>query len=181
MDDVIENADVESSDDELTVSGPVVQGSKQNRPSALSLEWHAKLGHPGRDLFERTKKTLGLKNVFHVPMSHCDTCLFGKAKRSIPKVLQNLDPVSRPLEVLHADLCGPFHHPVGHDNSLYFLTIVDRFSRFVYAVPIRYKSDGGDELKKFIAESVRRFGLSVMPREVRSDNGTEFVNDNLEN
>ncbi|KAJ8139411.1 hypothetical protein OY671_007377, partial [Metschnikowia pulcherrima] len=179
-----EEVDVESGDDEFaqtTVTRTTTGPSQQRRPSALSLVWHSKLGHPGQKSFEEMKRKLGLKDVFHVPMSFCDTCLFGKTKHSIPKVSQNLNPATEPFQVLHADLCGPFHHPVGHDNSLYFIVIVDRFSRYVHAAPIRFKTDGSTVFKKFILESYTGFGSRSFPREVRSDNGGEFVNADFEN
>ncbi|KAF8000493.1 hypothetical protein HF325_005422 [Metschnikowia pulcherrima] len=137
------------------------------KPSDKSLEWHAKLGHPGKKLFEHFKSGLELTGVHHVPMSQCDTCLFSKAKRVTPKVLQDLDPVSRPFEILHTDLSGPFTRPIGWDNSLYFLTVVDRFSRVLHVSPIRYKNAGTTELLKsvkgaYLGPGVQREGHRIV-------------------
>ena len=60
----VEGVDVESGDDEFaraTVSRTKSGLSQQRRSSAISLEWHSRIGHPSQKLVERMKKGLGLE------------------------------------------------------------------------------------------------------------------------
>ncbi|KAF8002825.1 hypothetical protein HF325_002070 [Metschnikowia pulcherrima] len=155
-----DSADEEIEDEEFAVAvqeSPVGTSLIVN-PSEVSVEWHGKLGHPGEKAFDQFKKDLHLTGVKHVPLTKCDACLAAKLKNVYPKTLQSLDPITRPFEVLHCDLCGPFKHTMALDNSMYFLTVVDRVSRVTHAVPIRYKSTGTTELLKFILETYTSFG-----------------------
>lgn len=65
----------------------------------------------------------------------CDVCQ--KTKGSIQsKVVKYIPwPTSEPWEILHMDLVGPL--PKTKDGYKYILTMMDRFSHFIEAVPLK--------------------------------------------
>mgnify|MGYP002477089814 CR=1 FL=1 len=107
-----------------------VQASKGvlRKPSALSYEWHIRLGHPGEKQVIHFKKDLDLCGVEHVPSALCEHCSLAKSTWQISEYSTTHPEVTRPFEVIHIDLCGPFYRPLAYGNTRYFLTIVDRLS-----------------------------------------------------
>lgn len=77
-------------------------------------------------------------------------------------------PTYRPYEIVHIDIVGPM--PVATDGSTYILTIMDRFSNYVVAVPIPDKS------AKTVAVHLFNNWICThgAPRSLLSDRGTEF-------
>lgn len=141
-----------------------------------SMEWHLRFGHPGAALFAQLKKIHKIKGAAHILFKDCEGCLASKFVQSIPKKSEQLTKVDRPFEMLHVDLSGPFHSPTAYDNAQYFLTIVDRYSKFVHAVPIKSKNEAGGKLIEFMRQTYNTLQATHYPRQVRSDNGNEFVN-----
>ncbi|KAH3678857.1 hypothetical protein OGATHE_000126, partial [Ogataea polymorpha] len=130
---------------------------------------HQRFGHPS----EKTSRKLGLPILKEL----CASCQFGRNTATFPKVSRTV--VKAPLELLHVDVCGPFNTK-GTQNERFFLTIVDRFTHMVAVYPLQHKSQVSQLLKEYItyAENhFHRFPYKVM--RVRSDNGTEFCNNQL--
>lgn len=70
--------------------------------------WHARLGHINfHSLKSMANKEMvvGLPKIDH-PVQICEACLVAKQARS-PLLSQTQFRASRPLELAHADLCGP--------------------------------------------------------------------------
>ncbi|OWB54148.1 hypothetical protein B5S27_g5803 [[Candida] boidinii] len=85
-----------------------------------------------------------------------------------------------PLQLLHADVAGPFPVP-GLATERYFLTIVDDFTRWTHAVPMIHKSDTAGLIKDFIAKCETQFSSSRhRVVSIRTDNGGEFCSADLE-
>jgi transposase InsO family protein len=79
-----------------------------------------------------------------------------------------------PGDRIHVDLTGP--HPVSRQGSVYVLTAIDAFSRFLVAVPLRDKS--AVTVATALAQHVfLPFGSC---RSMVSDQGTDFCNDVLQ-
>ncbi|XP_057546012.1 uncharacterized protein LOC130825003 [Amaranthus tricolor] len=73
------------------------------------LLWHKRLGHASFSLINtlRTKDLVrGLPSIKFVKDEICDPCTKGKQVRSSFKP-KNVMTTSRPLELIHMDLCGP--------------------------------------------------------------------------
>ncbi|KAI3739575.1 hypothetical protein L2E82_29984 [Cichorium intybus] len=85
--------------------------------------------------------------------------------------------ISHPLELLHIDLCGP-SVVASLNHKKYILVIVDDFTRFTWVFFLRLKSDTFLELRNFIVSIELKVQLPV--RRIRSDNGTEFNNRQVE-
>ncbi|GJV14642.1 integrase, catalytic region, zinc finger, CCHC-type containing protein [Tanacetum coccineum] len=74
------------------------------------------------------------------------------------------------------DLCGPMH-VASINGKKYILVIVDDFSRFTRVKFLRSKDEAPYFIIKFL--KMIKVRLKVPVRRIRTDNGTEFVNQNL--
>jgi transposase InsO family protein len=83
----------------------------------------------------------------------------------------------RPLELHHMDLFGLIAY-ISIDGSKYCLVIVDDYSRFTWVFFLQEKSQTQETLKKFLSQAQNEFGLRI--KKIRSDNGTEFKNSQIE-
>ncbi|GKF66827.1 retrovirus-related pol polyprotein from transposon TNT 1-94, partial [Tanacetum coccineum] len=80
------------------------------------------------------------------------------------------------LYLFHMDLCGPMHVE-SINGKKYILVIVNDYSRFNWVKFLRSKDEAPDTFIKCIKNIQVRLNATV--RNVRSDNGTEFVNQTL--
>ncbi|GJP30435.1 hypothetical protein CLOM_g1606 [Closterium sp. NIES-68] len=78
-----------------------------------------------------------------------------------------------PLEVVHMDLVGPMRTE-GIGGALYFLTLVDDWSRFTWARPLSKKSDAAAAIKEDWLPMVERQSQRLV-KVLRSDRGGEFL------
>ena len=102
--------------------------------------------------------------------SFCEPCALGKQHR-LP-FPTSTSATTKPLELLHTDLCGPM--PITSlGGSNYLLTILDDYSSFSLTFPLRNKSDAADVIKDNITLLERWTGHTVI--RIRSDNGGEFT------
>nr|GEZ95605.1 retrovirus-related Pol polyprotein from transposon TNT 1-94 [Tanacetum cinerariifolium] len=102
-------------------------------------------------------------------------CQLGKSKKHTYKP----KPENTNLEVLntlHMDLCGPMRVQIINGKK-YILVIVDDYSRFTWVKFLRSKDETPDVVIKFITQI--QVGLNKTVRYVRTDNGTEFVNQTM--
>ncbi|KAI3505861.1 hypothetical protein L1887_28170 [Cichorium endivia] len=85
--------------------------------------------------------------------------------------------IIEPLELLHIDLCGPSAiESVAHNK--YILVVVDDFSRFTWVFFLKQKSEAATNMINFIKQ--KEILLRKQVRMIRSDNGTEFKNQTLD-
>ncbi|UYV71195.1 hypothetical protein LAZ67_8002127 [Cordylochernes scorpioides] len=126
--------------------------SKDNSRTA----WHRRLGHPSDNKLDLILKNNLLKGLDSINDSNQE---------------------SYPFEAIYVDLCGPMRiNSLG--GSKYFLTIVDGFSRRIFVEFLKDKLSAAEVLKKFIVK--RENELNSKLKRLRTDNGTEFINNNLE-
>lgn len=107
---------------------------------------------------------------------NCDPCKIAKSRTKSFKSIGQIRS-TRPLELVHMDLCGPMQTTAigGHR---YFLTITDDFSRKVTVYPVKEKSDVFSCFNGYL-KRVERF-LNSKIVSVRTDNGLEFCNSQFE-
>ncbi|GJT41441.1 retrovirus-related pol polyprotein from transposon TNT 1-94 [Tanacetum coccineum] len=105
----------------------------------------------------------------------CSACALGKSKKTShqPKA-ENTN--QDKLYLLHMDLCGPMR-VVSINGKKYILVIVDDYSRFTWVKILRSKDEAPDAIIKCIKNIQVRLNATV--RNVRTNNGTEFVNQTL--
>nr|GFB37533.1 retrovirus-related Pol polyprotein from transposon TNT 1-94 [Tanacetum cinerariifolium] len=140
--------------------------------------WHRRLSHLNFDtinLLSKNDIVVGLPKLKFVKDHLCSSCELGKAKR---KSFHNkLTPsLKRRLHLLHIDLCGPMR-VASINGKRYVLVIVDDYSRYTWTHFLRSKDETPEVLIDFL-RLVQR-GLQAQVRVVRTDKGTEFMNQTL--
>ncbi|GJV79261.1 retrovirus-related pol polyprotein from transposon TNT 1-94 [Tanacetum coccineum] len=105
----------------------------------------------------------------------CLACAMGKSKKK-PHKPKSKDTNQEKLYLLHMDLCGPMR-VASVNGKKYILVIVDDYSRFTWVKCLRSKDEALDFIIKFLKMIQMR--LKVPVRRIRTDNGTEFVNQTL--
>ena len=146
---------------------------------SLGWLWHRRLGHVGMSTLKKLFKNglvVGLKDVRFEKDKLCSACQAGKqVANSHPT--KNFLSTSRPLELLHMDLFGPTSYKSIGGNS-YCLVVVDDFSRFTWVFFLQDKSETSGIFKRFAKRAQNEFETPI--KKIRSDNGTEFKNTNIE-
>jgi transposase InsO family protein len=94
-----------------------------------------------------------------------------------PHLVKNIMTTSRPWKLLHMDLFGLIAY-ISIGSNKYGLIIVDDFSRFTWVFFFQDKSEAQGIVKKFIRRAQNEYELKI--KSVRSDNGSEFRNTNVE-
>nr|GEW58023.1 putative ribonuclease H-like domain-containing protein [Tanacetum cinerariifolium] len=105
----------------------------------------------------------------------CLACAIGKSKKKSHKP-KSEDTNQEKLYLLHMDLCGPIRVESVNEKK-YILVIVDDYSRFTWVKILRSKDEAPDCIIKFL--KMIQVRLKVLVRRIRTDNGTEFVNQTL--
>ncbi|GKE89404.1 retrovirus-related pol polyprotein from transposon TNT 1-94, partial [Tanacetum coccineum] len=105
----------------------------------------------------------------------CSACAMGKSKKK-PHKPKSEDTNQEKLYLLHMDLCGPIR-VASVNGKKYILVIVDDYSRFTWFKCLRSKDEASDFIIKFL--KMIHVRLKTHVRRIRTDNGTEFVNQTL--
>ncbi|CAM8878685.1 unnamed protein product [Rhodiola kirilowii] len=138
--------------------------------------WHLRLGHMPFD----SMKTLLNKNLLIGKNSkthkHCDVCHLAKQSRLKFPISHHSS--AKVFDLIHCDLWGPFNTST-MNGSKYFLTIVDDKSRCTWTYLLKTKNEAPDYLIQFYELILTQFGHKI--KVLRSDNGTEFFNEKMEN
>nr|GEU59372.1 retrovirus-related Pol polyprotein from transposon TNT 1-94 [Tanacetum cinerariifolium] len=85
-------------------------------------------------------------------------------------------PISKKLYLLHMDLCGPMRI-ASVNRRKYILVIVDDYSRFTWINFLASKYEAPNFIIKFM--KIIQVRLNATVRNIRTDNGTEFINQTL--
>ncbi|KAJ9538141.1 hypothetical protein OSB04_030874 [Centaurea solstitialis] len=141
--------------------------------------WHRRLSHLNYATINQLAKTglvTGLPSLRFTKEQLCSTCKMGKIKKSSQKLKVEHN-TSKPLQLLHMDLCGPMRVQ-SINGRKYVLVIVDDFSRYTWVNFLRSKDGASDIIISFIINVQVRLQLPVQV--IRTDNGTEFKNRKLD-
>ncbi|KAK1429347.1 hypothetical protein QVD17_11555 [Tagetes erecta] len=131
--------------------------------------WHNRLGHPSDQVLKILKETLPLKN--YECTEPCEICHQAKQTRTSFKLSNHKS--NQLGDLMHMDLWGPFK-VTSREGYKYFLTIVDDFSRAVWVYLLKSKDEVINRVTVFFKLVETQFNQKI--KIVRSDNGTEFVN-----
>ena len=140
-----------------------------------SLLWHRRFGHASFSLLDklRSKELVrGLPSIKFLTDKVCDACAKGKHVRSSFKS-KKLVSTTKPLELIHMDLCGPMRIQ-SRSGKKYVLVIVDDYSRFTWVIFLTSKDETFDEFVTFSKKIQKTTGHQLI--HIRSDHGTEFEN-----
>ncbi|GKB04306.1 retrovirus-related pol polyprotein from transposon TNT 1-94 [Tanacetum coccineum] len=105
----------------------------------------------------------------------CSACALGKSEKSSHQPKAE-DTNQEKLYLLHMDLCGSMC-VVSINEKMYILVIIDDYSRFTWVSFLRTKYEALEAIIKCIKNI--QVCLNATIRNVRTDNGTEFVNQTL--
>nr|GEV09619.1 hypothetical protein [Tanacetum cinerariifolium] len=140
--------------------------------------WHRRLSHLNFDtinLLSKNDIVAGLLKLKFVKDHLCSSCELGKAKQK--SFHAKITPSSkRRLQLLHMDLCGPMR-VASINGKIYVLVIVDNYSRYTWTHFLRSKDETPEVLIDFLR--LVQIGLHAQVRIVRTDKGTEFLNQTL--
>ena len=135
--------------------------------------WHSRLGHVNFNamiMMSTANMVHGLPKIGQ-PKGVCTGCLMAKqTRKGFPQQAKFLS--TRPLELIHGDLCGPIN-PITPGGNRYIFLLVDDYSRFMWFYLLKNKSDAFEAFKKFrvLVEKNSEKGITTF----RTDRGGEFL------
>ncbi|GJQ92622.1 retrovirus-related pol polyprotein from transposon TNT 1-94 [Tanacetum coccineum] len=140
--------------------------------------WHRRLSHLNFGTLNNLAKeglARGIPRLKFQKDHMCSACALGKSKKSShqPKAK---DTNQEKLYLLHMDLCG-LMRVASINGKTYILVIVDDYSRFTWVRCLRTKDEAPEAIIKCIKNI--QVCLNATVRNVRTNNGTEFVNQTL--
>ncbi|GKE25036.1 retrovirus-related pol polyprotein from transposon TNT 1-94 [Tanacetum coccineum] len=159
--------------EDMLKSSPICLLSKASKNK--SWLWHRRLNHLNfgtiNDLV-RIDLVRSLPRLKFEKDQLCSVCQLGKSKKHThkPKIENtNLEV----LNTLHMDLCGPMRVQTINGKK-YILVIVDDYLWFTWVKFLRSKDETPEVVIKFLKQI--QVNLNKTVRNIRTDNGTEFVN-----
>jgi hypothetical protein len=135
--------------------------------------WHRRMGHMN---FENLVKVSRKEAVREIPMiskptdTLCKHCLQGKQTRTEFKSKEYN--TTKPLEIVHTDLCGPMRTK-GMKGEQYFMLLVDDYTRMTTIIFLRKKSEAFKQFKTYKEMVENEMDLKI--KCLRLDNGGEFT------
>nr|GFA64599.1 hypothetical protein [Tanacetum cinerariifolium] len=140
--------------------------------------WHRRMGHINFKTMNKLVKgnlVRGLPTKVFENDNTCVACKKGKQHRASCKT-KPVSSVDQTLYRLHMDLFGPTFVKSLNKKS-YCLVVTDDYSRFTWVFFLATKDETSPILKTFISGLENQLSLKV--KVIRSDNGTEFKNNDL--
>lgn len=138
-----------------------------------SAKWQARLGHVGLE----TMKSLVKKELvtgmpsFTIEKQTCSSCLLGKqVRKTFPQATSYR--ATTILELIHGDLFGPITPSTAAKNK-YIFVLIDDYSRYMWTLLLKEKSNAFERFKKFKALVEQETGNSI--KTLRTDRGGEFT------
>jgi hypothetical protein len=132
--------------------------------------WHRRIAHLGPEKIRNLHKVTTLeKPVKVIPDHQCIVCSVANIRNKRGTTSKRKDGI---LELIHVDTCGQM--PESREGYIYFISVVDNFSRKTWIFPMRAKSDATPILNKWKREVETATDLKILA--VRSDNAPELEN-----
>ena len=138
-----------------------------------SSRWHERLGHIKTETIQNMmQKELveGIPKGF-VEKKLCGSCLLGKqARQAFPKSTSYR--ATKPLELLHGDLCGPTSL-MTQDGNRYIFVVIDDHTSYMSSMLLKEKSEAFSKFKKLRITIEKEIGEKIQT--FITDRGGEFV------
>lgn len=137
--------------------------------------WHRRFAHLGINNLNKLVKqnlVLGLTDLKNMKIENtlCETCLSGSMTRLPFNKMGHR--ASKPLELVHSDVCGPIT-PTTWDGFKYFVTFIDDYTHFVMVYLIKNKSEVFEKFKQYYNYVTKHFNRDLLT--LRTDNGGEYL------
>ncbi|GKB13468.1 putative ribonuclease H-like domain-containing protein [Tanacetum coccineum] len=162
--------------DDMLKTSPICLLSKASKTK--SWLWHRRLSHLNFDTLNKLAKdglARGIPKLKFKKDHLCSACALGKSKKSSHQPKAE-DTNQKKLYLLHMNLCG-LMRVESINGKKYILVIIDDYSRFTWVKFLRSKDEAPDAIIKCIKNIQVRLNATI--RNVRTDNGTKFVNQTL--
>ncbi|GJX92117.1 retrovirus-related pol polyprotein from transposon TNT 1-94 [Tanacetum coccineum] len=140
--------------------------------------WHRRLSHLNFGAINHLARhglVRGLSKLKFEKDHMCSACAMDKSKKK-PHKPKSEDTNQEKLYLFPMDLCGPMR-VASVNGKKYILVIVDDYSRFTWVKCLRSKDEAPNFIIKFL--KMIQLQLKAPVRRIRTDNGTEFVNQTL--
>ncbi len=170
LDDTLYMEGISQEDGLLVINQSKEQPASAVAAAAVSKDtaelWHRRFGHLGYDNLFNLKKKNMVEGI-PVPAEHfmqqkkkpnCEEC--ASAKQSRLPFPQSKTQTTRPLELVHMDVCGPMAVP-SHGGAEYLATFVDDYSRLSYVVPLVHKSEVTEAIRDTLVKWENQTGKSL--------------------
>lgn len=143
--------------------------------------WHQRLGHISNTKFEEIIshnmfEGLDYENI-EINDDLCVPCIQGK-QTNLPFNKEKKNKPTRPLNIIHSDVCGPINPPT-IDRKNYFVTFIDGYTHYTKTYLITEKSEVFDKFKEYVAQATAHFDLKV--NSLYCDNGGEYFSTAFQN
>jgi hypothetical protein len=142
--------------------------NKDNIQEIIKNYHEGKTNHRGIDETEQRIKIKyywpNLKNSIRTFINECEICQISKYDRNPVKIQMNITPTAtKPFEIIHLDTYT--------FEQTKFLTIIDSFSKYAQAYPLKCLM-----ATEIVDNLLFYFSHHKIPKQIISDNGTEFKN-----
>lgn len=129
--------------------------------------WHLRLGHTMSLPYLRKSLKEGNLPYAECRLTDCKHCGKIKFRRRFTGSLTSATSIGR----IHCDT-KEMVNCIFDDGHKYFITIIEEFTRFVYACPVQSKAEASEILLRFVKRFEKQSVLTF--KAVHTDNGTEF-------
>nr|GEX50342.1 hypothetical protein [Tanacetum cinerariifolium] len=140
--------------------------------------WHRRLSHLNFGTINHLARhglVRGLPKLKFEKDHLCSACEMGKSKKK-PYKPKSEDTNQEKLYLLHKDLCG-LMLVASVNEKKYIIIIADDYSHFTWVKCLKSKDEAQDFIIKFL--KMIQVRLKTHVRRIRTDNGTEFINQTL--
>ena len=132
--------------------------------------WHRRFAHLGREKLRNLYKVTTLEKPIPISKDEdhvCEVCALTKLTNKRGKTTERKTSL---LALVSIDICGPL--PASQEGYIYFLEIVDKYSRKIWSIPLKKREEAPGELRKWRLKVELQSGQRLLA--VRSDNATEL-------
>ncbi|KAM0982401.1 hypothetical protein ACFX2A_015625 [Malus domestica] len=135
--------------------------------------WHKRLGHLNMTSLQNLQKHEMVQGIPKMDQCNetCEGCVFGKHHKD-PFEAGKAWRATKPLELIHMDVCGPMQTTTISGNR-YFLTFIDDHTWICWVYFMRFKSEVFIIFKKFKAMVELQSGYQI--KRLRSDRGGKYT------
>lgn len=135
--------------------------------------WYIRMGLINFDNFIKVSNMGAIRNlpkIIKPPNSVCRHCQHGKQTKARFKIKEHT--TSKPLEIVHTNLCGP-SMTKSLQGEYYFMLLIDYYTRMTWLTFLKEKSEAFVKFKGFKALVENETNIKI--KCLMSDNGGEFT------
>ena len=155
---------------ELIIKRPIDEKLKIIKKFHCSLTGHKGIKSTIISIKDSGKNWATIRQDVTYYIQRCAQCQLNPRSIKLPHFKNRTTEVYEPFQGIAMDTTGPFN--MDTRGNKYFITFICTFSRFVEIIPV--KDTTSVEAAIALLQIVGRYGI---PEFIRSDNGTQFVNE----